>query len=250
MIIRDLSCGYPRARVIEGLSLPPLPPGSITTILGPNAAGKTSLLKAIAGQIETEGRIMLGDEDLTRLTAAARSGRVGYMPQTAIGRIGLTVLDCVMTALARTGDAPLDQRAMQVLDRFGVADLANRPMRVLSGGQRQAVSLAVAVARNPVILLLDEPTSALDLARRHLILGHIRALADEGHIVLLVLHDLAFAAQWSDRIAVLGRGRLEAFGTPEDVLTPEILRRVWRIDARVERCSRGSLQIITDGAML
>ena len=250
LIIRGLGCGYPRARVIEGLDLPPLPPGSITTLLGPNAAGKTSLLKAIAGQLQVTGRITLGDRDLTGLSAAARADLIGYMPQTAIGRIGLTVLDCVMTALPRTGGTALDERAMQVLARFGVADLANRPMRVLSGGQRQAVSLAVAVARNPAVLLLDEPTSALDLARRHLILRDIRALADEGHIVLLVLHDLAFAAQWSDRIAVLGRGKLEAFGTPRDVLTPDLLRRVWRIDARVETCSQGSLQIITDGALL
>lgn len=250
LTIRDVSCGYRGEKVIAGLTLPPLPPGSITTVLGPNGAGKSSLLKALAGQIKTQGQMFLGARDLSALTPAARAGLIGYMPQTAIGRIGLTPLDCVMTALPRSAETPADARALAILHRFGIADLAGRPMRVLSGGQRQAVSLAVAVARDPKVLLLDEPTSALDLARRHLILRDIRALADDGRIVLLVLHDLAFAAQWSDHIAVLGRGRLEAFGTPEAVLTPDLLRRVWRIEARVERCSRGGLQFITDGAIL
>src|SRR5690606_21060257 len=117
----------------------------------------------------------------------------------------------------------------------------------LSGGQRQLASLAQTIVRDPVVLLLDEPTSALDLARSHRMMAEMRALAREGHVVLAVLHDLALAARWADRLLVLDGGRLHSGGPPEEVLTEAMLAEVYGVEARVERCSRGRLMVLVDG---
>ncbi|MDF3607749.1 ABC transporter ATP-binding protein [Paracoccus sp. DMF-8] len=108
------------------------------------------------------------------------------------------------------------------------------------------VGLAQAVVRDPRLLLLDEPTSALDLARQVRLLGDVRRLAAEGRIVLAVLHDLALAARWADRIVVLHNGRLHSAGRPDEVLTPAMLSEVYGVEARVEYCSRGHLMVLID----
>ena len=109
------------------------------------------------------------------------------------------------------------------------------------------VGLAQALVRDPALLLLDEPTSALDMARQVRLLTEVRRVAAEGRVVLAVLHDLALAAQWADRIAVLHKGRLHSFGTPAEVVTPAMLAEVYGVEARVERCSRGRLMVLIDG---
>ncbi|MDP0926635.1 ABC transporter ATP-binding protein [Paracoccus onubensis] len=248
--IKKLSCGYRNRAVIHDITLPSLQPGTIVALIGPNGAGKSTLLRGLAGLLPVTGSVTLDGQELTHLPPPHRADLIGFMPQGVIGRVGLSVLECVMTALPRHSPDGMeaDVAALTVLARLGADDLANRAVGQLSGGQRQAVGLAVAIARDPKLLLLDEPTSALDLARRHMIMQHVRDLTHEGRIAVVVLHDLAYAAQWADRIAILHEGRLFAFGTPDEVLTPDMLRHVYRIDARVERCSAGRLQIMTDGA--
>lgn len=251
VIIDHLSCGYGRRDVIRDVTLPRLRPGSVTALIGPNAAGKSTMLRGLAGLLPVRGRLSIGGIDLTRLPAPRRAELVGFMPQNLIGHIGLSVLECVMVAMSRDSATALvaDEAALAVLRRIGIADLANRPVGHLSGGQRQAVGLAVVISRNPHLLLLDEPTSALDLARRHMIMRQIRDLAREGHTIIVVLHDLAFAAQWADNIAVLAKGGLHAFGSPTEVITPDMLRDVYHVAARVEHCSAGRIQVMTDDAI-
>src|SRR5690606_15656875 len=134
-------------------------------------------------------------------------------------------------------------------ERLGIAELALRPLNQLSGGQRQMVSLAQAIVRDPRLLLLDEPTSALDLARQMRLLGELRRLAAEGRVVVAVLHDLALAAQWADRIVVLHGGAVHSDGPPATVLTPSMLAQVYRVEARVERCTRDKLVVLIDREM-
>ena len=248
--INGISCGYRNRAVIRDITLPLLQSGTIVALIGPNGAGKSTLLRGLAGLLPVTGSVMLDGQELAHLPPPRRADLVGFMPQGVIGRVGLSVLECVMTALPRHSSEGMDadEAALAVLARLGADDLANRAIGQLSGGQRQAVGLAVAIARDPKLLLLDEPTSALDLARRHMIMQHVRDLTHDGRIAIVVLHDLAYAAQWADRIAVLHEGRLFAFGTPDEVLSPDMLRHVYRIEARVERCSAGRLQIMTDGA--
>lgn len=254
--IADLSVDRGKTPVIRGLSLPPFQPGHFAVIAGPNAAGKSTLLRAIAGLLPSQGTVRLDGNDLRAMSRIDRARQIGFMPQSFDSRSTLTVLDGLLVAMNAGGGltgksmrrgADADH-ALAVLHRFGLEPLALRPMTTLSGGQRQAVALAQAMVRDPKLLLLDEPTSALDLGRQHHLLSEARALAREGRIVIAVLHDLGQAAQWADRMVLLDHGRLVASGPPDEVVTPAQLASVYGVAARVERCSAGRLQVMVDGA--
>lgn len=249
LLVEGVGVRYRARTVLEGMSLPLLVPGEVTVLAGPNAAGKSTLLRAIAGLVPARGEIRLDGEDLAAMPGRRRAERVGFMPQSLPAGAALVVLESVIAALRASGAAVAgpEARAMAVLDRLGIGALALEPLDQLSGGQRQMVALAQAIVRDPRLLLLDEPTSALDLARQVSLLAEMRRIAAEGRVVLAVLHDLALAARWADRIAVLHQGRLHGFGRPEAVLTPAMLAEVYGVEARVERCSRGQLMVMVDG---
>lgn len=245
-----ISVRYGARGVLEGLDLPLLSPGEVTVLAGPNAAGKSTLLRAIAQLQPHRGTVMLDGRDLARLPVQDRARLVGFMPQTLPAGSSLVALESVIAALRAGGALPAhqaDKAAMAVMEKLGIAPLALEPLAAMSGGQRQMVSLAQAIVRDPRLLLLDEPTSALDMARQVRLLSELRRLAGEGRIVVAVLHDLALAAQWADRIVLMHGGHTHASGTPEQVLTPGLLAEVYGVDARVERCSRGRIMVLIDG---
>jgi iron complex transport system ATP-binding protein len=254
LAISGLSAGYRNRPVLRGLSLTPLEPGKVTALAGPNAAGKSTLLRSLAGLVPSTGSVWLGDRDLNALGLAERAQHVAYMPQTLPQNAELTVLEGVIGALKASPLAGFDssgpatrRRAVDVLDRLGILDLAMEGIGQLSGGQRQLASLAQAVVRAPSLLLLDEPTSALDLRHQLDVMTTVRELAREGRIVVVVLHDLTLAASWADHLVLLDRGAVVAEGPAEQALSPSILSAVYGVEARVERCSRGRLHIIVDG---
>ena len=253
--IEGLSVGYGRRRIIENLTLPPISGGSVTALIGPNAAGKTTLLRGLAGLIPVKGSVRLDETELTALTIAGHARHVTYMPQTLPQRVALTVFEATLSALMSSGNATLStaeahERALNVLTRLGIADLAMRGLDELSGGQRQLASLAQSIVREPTVLLLDEPTSALDIHHQLRVMQLVEELARErGLIVLIVLHDIAQATRYSRRIIVLQQGAIAADGTPEEAVTPEMLAKVYQVEARVERCSRGFVQVMVDRAL-
>ncbi|TKW65013.1 MAG: ABC transporter ATP-binding protein [Paracoccus denitrificans] len=252
LCVTELSAGYRGKPVLDRLNLQPLQPGTITALVGPNAAGKSTLLRSLAGLHPATGRIDLGELDLNRLSLAERACHVGFMPQSLPQRTELSVLEAVVGALqsAPIGTGRLAdnrRRAVEVLDWLNILDLAMDGIGRLSGGQRQLASLAQAIVRKPRVLLLDEPTSALDLRHQFDVMSIVREIANSGCIVIVVLHDLTLAASWVDHLVVLDGGQIAAEGAPEIALTPEILSAVYKVQARVERCSRGRLQISVDG---
>lgn len=252
--VTGLSVGYRQRQVIDQLQLPPLQPGQVTALVGPNGAGKSSLLKALAGLVPARGSLQLGSTALHALRPAQRAQYVGYMPQFAAEGVALTVLESLLAAL-RSQRSPSDglasatpiERVHALLQQLGIAHLALLQLDSLSGGQRQLVSLAQSVIREPAILLLDEPTSALDLRHQALVMGTARMLAQQGRIVIAVLHDLNLAARWADALIVLRRGSLYTSGSPAQTLTPAMLAEVYGVQARVQSCSQGWLQIVVDG---
>lgn len=250
--VRDLSAGYRNRRVIEKLSLPPIASGETVALLGPNAAGKSTLLRALAGLAPASGSVQLDGIELNGLSLADRAKAVTYMPQTLPQGVALTVLETVIGALeasptGQVGGEDSAERAMAVLGRVGIDALAMRGIDELSGGQRQLAALAQALVRSPRLLLLDEPTSALDLNHQVRVLDLARSLArEQGMIAVLVLHDLQAAARIADRVVVLSDGRITAVGTPEEAITPAVLADVWRVQARIDHCERGSLRMVID----
>jgi iron complex transport system ATP-binding protein len=255
--IQNLSADYGGRPIVKGLSLPPLSPGEVVSVVGPNGAGKSTFLRALAGLIPARGAIRLDGAELTGLSLADRAKRVTYMPQTLPQGVALTVLETVVASIHATPlggagftDRQAVERAYEVLQRIGAETLAGQRLDRLSGGQKQLAGLAQALAREPRLLLLDEPTSALDLHYQLRVLDLAReAAAERGMTVMIVLHDLQAAARVSDRIAVMAKGRLVAFGTPDEAVTPEILAEVYRVSARVQRCDRGVLQVMIDDVL-
>ncbi|HSI40811.1 MAG TPA: ABC transporter ATP-binding protein [Xanthobacteraceae bacterium] len=253
--VEGLSVSYGRRAVLHALTLPPLEPGGITALIGPNAAGKTTLLRALAGLMPMRGTVRLGAADLTRLGLAGHAAHIAYMPQALPQRVALTVFEATLGALMASPGRPLPitaarARTLATLERLGLADLALRTLDELSGGQRQLASLAQSVVREPAVLLLDEPTSALDIHHQLQVMALVDALARErGMVVVAVLHDIALACRWCRRVVMLAGGTVIADGTPAEAVTPETLACGYGVEARVERCSRGFLQILVDRAI-
>jgi iron complex transport system ATP-binding protein len=253
--IADLHVAYRGRAVIHALTLPGLEGGGLLSLVGPNGAGKTSLLRALAGLVPARGRISLDGTAIDPMPLRDRARHVAYMPQTLPQGVALTVLETVIAALLASpasvevaSEADAARAALAQLDQIGARALAGRRLDELSGGQRQLASLAQALVRSPRVLLLDEPTSALDLRHQHAVMAVVRDYARaSGAVVIAVVHDLQAAARVSDRILVLDGGQVAADGPPPEALTPTLLRQVWKVDARVERCSRGTLQVMVDG---
>ncbi len=253
LTVTNLSAGYRGRMVLRELSIGPLASGRVVALVGPNAAGKSTLMLTMAGLLHGDGRVLLGDVELLTLPIAERARLAGFMPQSIPQGVALTVLEALIAAQKAAipikgllNDDDSLARAAGVLDRLGIADIALEQLDRLSGGQRQLASLGQALIRDPKLLLLDEPTSALDLRHQTAVMKLIRSLAAEGRIVIVVLHDLSLAARWADDVIVMSEGRIAASGPPEQALTAATLSDVYGVQARVERCSRGMLQIMVD----
>lgn len=250
--IDRLNVRYGSRPVLTDLSLGPLPGGTLIALVGPNAAGKSTLLRALAGVVRSAGRVDLDGSALLTMGFRERAKRLAFMPQTLPSGIELSVLEGVLHALraSPTFDAtqvnPV-QRAYATIDGLGLGGIASQSMDRLSGGQRQMVSLAQALVRSPRLLLLDEPTSALDLRHQIDVMSAVQGFAKSGAIVIAVLHDLSLAAQWAGHMVIMSNGRVHSSGMPREVVTPEMLQDVYRVNGRIESCSRGMLQISIDG---
>lgn len=242
-----VGAAYGGRTILSGVSTPALRGGELVAVLGPNAAGKSTLFRRIAGLLDGPGAVMLG---------AARRGRDGicYLPQDSAAGPALTVHESVLLARMqggawRVGDGDLAV-VERVLGALGLADIAFRRLGELSGGQRQLAAIAQALAREPEVLLLDEPTSALDLQRQVQVLSFLRRLARrDGLLVLVAMHDLNQALRHADQAMVLAGGTLHACGPVDAVIDAALLRRVYGVVARVERCSRGLPQVLVDAAV-
>lgn len=226
--------------VLEDISLS-IAPGEIVGLVGPNGAGKTTLIKAVSGLlppctgvVRLDGGL-LGQMDLRRI---ARS--VAHVPQTTTIDLGFTCLEVVLMGrhphlgrLAVEGerDYKIAQEAMTFTGTWG---LALRKINSVSGGERQRVLVARAIAQEPRLLLLDEPTASLDLAHQLHVFELVRTLAHEhGLSALAAIHDLGLASRYCDRLVLLEGGRVVAQGRPHEVLTAERLRQVFGVEAVV-----------------
>jgi len=209
-----------------------LEPGTITAICGPNGAGKSTLLAALAGLHPPEqGSVQLTMQDLRELPARERARRVGYLPQD-----GDLAWDLSVANLAALGRLPYRDRGEQAvaaaLAAVDLTDLAQRPVSTLSGGERARALLARVLAGEPEWILADEPLAALDLGHQLALLARLRAAAEAGAGVALVVHDLTLAMNHAHRVLVLDHGRVVADAQPEQALSEDQIASVWNVRAR------------------
>lgn len=247
LVLKDLGAVYGRTTVLSKVAVELLAPGTTTAVIGPNAAGKSTLFKRIAGLVSGPGTVHLSDT-----TRGERA--LCYMPQDTSANAVLTVYESLLLAAKQGGGWRVHDDELfeidAVLKALRIEDLAFRGLDALSGGQRQLVSLGQALVRKPEVLMMDEPTSALDLHRQIDVLEFVADLAVRtGMIVLIALHDLNHALRYCANTIVIANGEMASSGPTRDVITPAMLRDIYRIDARIEACSRGRPMVIVDGAL-
>ncbi|BAD57366.1 ABC transporter ATP-binding protein [Nocardia farcinica] len=237
---QDIRLGYGDRVIVDGLSLD-IAPGVVTTVIGPNGCGKSTLLRSLGRLLRpSAGQVLLDGKAISSMKTKDVARIVGMLPQTPVAPEGLTVADLVARgrhphqSWLRQWSADDETEVLAALEQTGIADLADRPLDELSGGQRQRAWISMALAQGTDILLLDEPTTYLDLAHSLEVLDLVDRLHDElGRTVVMVLHDLNLAIRYSDRLVVMHDGRIVAQGSPGDIITAELLREVFTLDASV-----------------
>jgi len=233
LVARSLAAGYGARGVLQGVDLA-LEPGVLVALVGPNGAGKSTLLRALAGLIRpTAGAVTIDGTDVATLSRSALAARIAVVPQTFDTLFPFTVREIVaLGRSARLGlfarptatDAAAVARAIEVQD---LGALVDRRLDAISGGERQRVVLAMALAQEADVLLLDEPTAHLDPAHQIATVRRAAELArSRGVIALAVLHDLNLAAL-ADRVVVLDAGRIVGDGAPATALTSAVVARVF-----------------------
>ncbi|MFD1324281.1 ABC transporter ATP-binding protein [Micromonospora sonneratiae] len=240
---RELVVGYDDRVVIDGLDVE-LPPDAFTVIVGPNACGKSTLLRTMARLLTpNRGTVLLDGTAIRDLPTREVARRLGVLPQSPLVPEGVTVADLVGRGRQpyqrwwrqwSTQDGEAVAEAMNLAD---VAALADRPVDALSGGQRQRVWIAMTLAQDTDALLLDEPTTFLDLAHQVEILDLLHRLrVERGRTVVAVLHDLNQAARYADHLIAMRDGAVVAAGAPREILTAELVREVFGLDCVVVPC--------------
>ncbi|TQR87116.1 ABC transporter ATP-binding protein [Mycobacterium hodleri] len=237
---RDLSLGYGATPIVEGLTVD-VAPGAVTAIVGPNACGKSTLLRGLARLMSpAAGQVILDGSDISRLRTKDVAKRLGLLPQSSIAPEGITVADLVtrgrfphQTMLRQFSRA--DQQAVaDAMAATGVTAIAGRPVDQLSGGQRQRVWIAMVLAQQTPLILLDEPTTFLDIAHQIELLDLFADLnAEQGCTIVAVLHDLNHACRFADQIIAMKSGAIVAQGNPADVITATLVEEVYGLKCQV-----------------
>ncbi|MDE7297523.1 MAG: ABC transporter ATP-binding protein [Lachnospiraceae bacterium] len=232
--IENISAGYGKCEVLHGVSLR-LPAGQITTLIGANGSGKSTLLKALLGFIPfTGGDIRIGGVPVRELSRAELAKRIAYLPQ------GKNVPDTTAGRMVLHGrfpylSYPRKYRAQDIaiardaMEQLGISELSEKPMAELSGGMRQKVYIAMALAQQASVIVMDEPTTYLDIGQQVKFANLVRQLSQNGKTLLLVLHDLPLAFKISDRVAALADGRIVGCGSTGEILASGVAEELYGV---------------------
>lgn len=242
--IEDVSVGYEREEILHGVRLE-VPAGRITTLIGSNGSGKSTLLRAVLGLVPLRGGdVRLEGVSIKGLSRAELARRAAYLPQ------GKNVPDITAGRMVLHGRFPYLEyprrygredyaAAGAAMEQMGIGELAGRPMSQLSGGMRQKVYIAMALAQQAPLIVMDEPTTYLDIGQQLRFAETVRRLSREGKTVLLVLHDILLALKLSDRIAVLQEGIIAGCGAPEELLKAGVTQRLYGVRVGTVETDRG-----------
>ena len=243
MNLTDIKISYGKNNIIKNIKAE-FYGGNVVSLIGPNGTGKTTLLKAIAHLIKYEGDIgVIGETGYKNFRDSFT-----YVPQMSVNNINLTVFEIVLLGRVRDLTWKIEKihlnAVAEILDELNLSHLSCSKFSSLSGGQKQMVIMAQAMVSKPKILLLDEPTSALDLKHQLQIMETAKKYTKKtGSITVIVLHDIALAARYSDEILLLHEGYSVQQGIPEDVLKEELLEEIYGVELDISKSSRGFISI-------
>jgi iron complex transport system ATP-binding protein len=235
--IKGLTFSYNSHKILDDLNVV-VDDSEILGLVGPNGSGKTTLIKCIDRILKPKGSILLDGKEIENMSRQEVARQIGYVPQSSSTPLATTVFDTVLMGRRphiswRVTDADLDKVA-EVLERLHLGDLAMRDFSQLSGGQKQKVLIARALAQEPAVLLLDEPTSNLDMKHQLEVMETVSSLVKEKNIsAVMAIHDLNLAARFSDRLVMLKDGQVYAAGEPKVLLNEANICKVYGIEAMV-----------------
>jgi iron complex transport system ATP-binding protein len=226
-------------------------PGEVVGVVGHNGAGKSTLIRVATRVLEPDsGEVLLGGQPIRDFSRRDLARAIATVPQETQLPYPFSALEVVLMGRAPHQplmglERPIDlEHARNAIARLDIEDLANRSMQKLSGGERQLVMFARALAQDSEILLLDEPTAFLDLRHRIDLLSAVREGVERGGAALVVSHDLGLAARVSDRLVLLSQGKVVAQGAPTEVLRPDFLQQAFGIEADVITAPDGSPVVV------
>lgn len=245
LLVKNVECYYNSIKALDSVTFT-VKEGDIVGILGPNGSGKTTLLRCISGILKPKVGTVLIDEhyEISSLNPRETAQHIAVVPQETFLNFNFKVLDIVLMGrnpylstfrfkFETEHDLEIAYRNME---RMGVLHLADRFITDISGGERRRVIIARALTQEPEILLLDEPTTHLDISHQMEIMDLLQQLClDQKLTVLTVFHDFNLAARYCNKLIMLDKGRIIAQGTVEEVLTEQNLRRVFHVEAKIER---------------
>lgn len=255
LVAEHLSFAYGSHRVLHDVSIT-AQPGRVLGVLGPNGTGKSTLLSLLAGDLSpTCGQVRIGETSVSSLSWRELARMRAVMPQNSTFPFAYLVRDLVAMGLgsgngAGTGGTAADAIIDAALRVADVTHLQDRDVTRLSGGEQARVTFARVLAQRAGVVLLDEPTAALDISHQQRLLELCRRLAAGGHTVVAVLHDIQLAGALCDDVVLLRHGRVEAAGTPRQVLSSELLTRVYEWPIRVETLRDGTIVVVPTTATM
>lgn len=237
--VESLSFSYGSREVLHDLDFE-IPDGCLVNVLGPNGVGKSTLFRCILGLNQNySGRVFVNGKDIKKLSIRERAREVSYIPQSHASVYDYEVLDVVLMAtgsdlkmLSNPGCAQR-KRAYEALERIGIERFAHRRYTQISGGEQQLVLVARALAQNAKTIVMDEPTSALDYGNTVRVLSCVRQLAREGLSIVQSTHNPDHAFLYSDKTLVLRDGKVDAYGSPRDVITSELISGLYDVEVEV-----------------
>ena len=237
---KNLDIAYEDTLVVKELNMQ-IPKGKITSIIGANGCGKSTILKAVGRILKPKnGLVHLSGQDISKLSTKEIAKKMAILPQNPTAPSGLTVSELVAYGRFphQKGFGNLTEEDKRIvkwaLDATKLSEFERREVDTLSGGQRQRVWIAMALAQQTDLILLDEPTTYLDLAHQLEVLKLLYELnRSQKCTIIMVLHDLNLAARFSDYIIAIQKGAIIKYGNPEEVMTPEVLRKTFNINADI-----------------
>ncbi len=238
--VENISFSYGKLQVLDDVTIN-VKEGEIVCLLGPNGSGKSTLLKCILGVLKPQrGRIIINGSEISDLDPLEIAKLIGYVPQVIEQTFPMTVFETILTGrlphltwMPKLSDLEAVRSVMKILN---IEELAWKSLNELSGGQRQKVLLAMALVKEPSILLLDEPTSNLDLNNQLEVMDVISDLVrNQGVTAIVALHDLNLALRYADKVVVMKDGKVVVNGKPIEVLKEDVIERVYGVKAVVKR---------------
>lgn len=248
--VEKLSFSYGSRQVLRDVSFS-AEKGDLLAVLGPNGVGKSTLFRCVLGILKGySGRITIGEQDICGLSRREMAGCMSYIPQHFGTVFAYSVLDTVLMGTTHelgtfsTPKASQIRMAREALEQVGITDLEDRMFNRLSGGEQQLVMIARALSQQASLLLMDEPTASLDYGNREKILTLLKDLTRQGYSVILSTHDPQHALSYSSRVLALHDGAVAAFGDTVEVLTTDLLRKLYGIPAVIVETDHGKLAAV------